>query len=129
MADEITPPVPEVHTQAGAQVGDENVAPPREPEVEVVNEQVDAQVAGTLEPAPSKVNVHETHVELDKVITDPSSPEAVQIPDAGRGFLDLPIHALASGSPEQKFASGEAAEPVEVVAPAAPAEEPAPPAK
>jgi hypothetical protein len=123
MADEITVPQPEVQAQEGAQVGDENLAPVHEVEPEVVNEQVDAQVAGTPQPAPDKVVVHETHVALDRVITDPQSPEAVQIPDAGRGFLDLPIHQLAQPSPEQALESGEAVE--APAAPEAPAEAPA----
>lgn len=85
-------------------VGDD-VQEVREVPVEVVAEQVDAQVSQPREDADDKVNVHETVVKLDEVITDPSDPRAVQIPDAGRGSLDLPAHRLAAQTPEAVFAA------------------------
>lgn len=99
----------QVVAQKAKQVGDENVADVREPEVEVTKESVAAQVAPAREKDAAKVPVHETRVATDVVITDPSSPEAVQVPDAGRGSLDLPIHQLAEGTVESRFES-EAAE-------------------
>lgn len=94
-----------VVSQEGALVGDEAVNEHvHEVKPDVVKEAVDAQVAAKPEPAAPKVNVHETSVELDTVITDPSSPLAVQIPDAGRGSLDLPIHALDAPTVEEVFA-------------------------
>lgn len=95
----------EVVAQKRKQVGDENVADVREPEVEVNTEAVDAQVAPAREKDAAKVPVHETKVATDVVVTDPSSPEAVQVPDAGRGSLDLPIHQLAEGTVESRFES------------------------
>lgn len=96
-------PTPQVVAQKAKQVGDDNTAEVREVPVEVVNEEVDAQVAPAREAEAKKVVAHETSVEVDKVITDPSSPEAVQVPDAGRGFLDLPVHALDGDTPEAVF--------------------------
>lgn len=102
MAD-ITPDTPEVTAQKAKTVGDENIEA-REPTVEVKREQVDAQVVQPREGDADKVNVHETTIALDEVITDPSSPLAVQVPDAGRGSLDLPTHALSGPTVEQAFA-------------------------
>jgi hypothetical protein len=94
-----------VVSQEGALVGDEAVQEHvHKVEPEVVSEAVDAQVVATPQPAADKVNVHETSVQLDTVITDPSSPLAVQVPDAGRGSLDLPIHALDAPTVEEVFA-------------------------
>lgn len=62
--------------------------------VEVVKEQVRAQVAPPRDPDPDKVDVHETSVATDRVITDPTAPDAVQVPDEGKGSLALPIHNL-----------------------------------
>lgn len=95
---------PQVVSQKGALVGDENQPEPREPEVRVVSEEVDAQVAPEREKPASTVPVHEVAVATDEVITDPSSPLAVQVPDAGRGSLDLPIHQLSNPTPEAVFA-------------------------
>lgn len=115
MADEnITPDVPEVTAQEAKTVGDENLPEPREVPVEVNRDQVDAQVVQPREGDADKVNVHEVSIELDEVITDPSSPLAVQVPDAGRGSLELPTHRLAEGTVEEKFASGDADEPAPV---------------
>lgn len=101
-----TPPVPEVVAQEAKTVGDDQFTP-REPTVEVVKEEVDAQVVQPREGDHDKVNVHEVRVETDTVITDPSDPLAVQVPDAGRGSLDLPIHGLDAPTPEQAFADAE----------------------
>lgn len=78
--------------------------------VETVQEQVDAQVAPPREPEADKVDVHEVRVATDVVITDPSSPLAVQVPDAGKGSVDLPIHQLDAPSPEQVLSGDEPAE-------------------
>lgn len=95
---------PPVISQKGALVGDENVADVVEPEITVNEGDDTAQVAPEREAAAGSVVVHETHVATDQVITDPSSPEAVQIPDAGRGPRDLPAHTLAGDTPEDVFA-------------------------
>lgn len=107
MADEkIQVPEPQVTSQKGALVGDEAVqAAAKDVEPEVVSENVSAQVAPKRESDPKQVPVHETVVATDTVITDPSSPEAVQVPDAGRGSTDLPIHQLAEPKPEDVFSS------------------------
>jgi hypothetical protein len=94
-----------VVSQEGALVGDEAVNEHvHKVEPDVVEESVDAQVVAQPEAPSSTVNVHETSVQLDTVITDPSSPLAVQVPDAGRGSLDLPIHGLAAPTVEEVFA-------------------------
>jgi hypothetical protein len=99
MADET-----KVISQEGALVGDEAIQEHAHTvEPQVVEDSVDAQVAAEREPEHDKVSVQETFVAMDRVITDPSSPEAVQIPDAGRGSLDLPIHALKGKTAEQQF--------------------------
>ncbi len=105
MADELEIKQNEVVSQEGALVGDENLPEAREPEAGVVQEEVAAQVAPEREAPADTVNVHEVYVKLDEVITDPSSPLAVQVPDAGRGSLDLPIHDLVNDTPEAVFAS------------------------
>lgn len=110
MAD-ITPDTPAVVAQEAKVVGDDNLEP-REPTVEVNKDQVDAQVAQPREGDNDKVNVHEVTVATDTVITDPSDPLAVQVPDAGRGSLDLPIHRLDAPVVEDVF-SGKAEAPVE----------------
>lgn len=88
-----------------ATVGDENLTV-RDVTALQVNEQVPAQVTGPPAKTVDTVRVSETHIKLDEVITDPSSPLAVQIPDAGRGSLGLPIHRLAEApKPEDVFAA------------------------
>lgn len=95
-----------------ATIGDENLEV-RDPTAYTVNEAVPAQVTGPPVVAVDTVRVSETHIKLDEIITDPSSPLAVQIPDAGRGSLGLPIHRLAEApKPEDVFAA-EASEPDE----------------
>lgn len=112
MADEnkIAAPEPqEVVAQEAKQVGDE-VAGPREVAPEVNTESVPAQVAQPRESDPKTVPVHETVVATDEVITDPSDPRAVQVPDAGRGDASVPIHGLGNPTPEQVFAEEAAGE-------------------
>jgi hypothetical protein len=101
MAD-TTPPQTEVVAQEAKTVGDDNLKV-REPDTQVNAEQVAAQVAQPREGDADKVNVHETSVTTDTVITDTSDPLAVQVPDAGRGSLDLPIHALSGPVVEDVF--------------------------
>lgn len=104
MSDPIEVPTAPIVSQKAKTVGDENLTP-REPTFQVVSEKVSAQVASKPEADRPKVDVHETHVQLDEIITDPSSPLAVQIPDAGRGDSSLPIHLLSGPTPEQVFAA------------------------
>jgi hypothetical protein len=104
MAD-VTPKLPDVSAPKNATIGDENLPDPREPGVDVVDEQVAAQVTGKPSVDPTKVNVFEVAVTTDEVITDPNSPLAVQVPDAGRGDLLLPIHRFVNARrPEDVFA-------------------------
>jgi hypothetical protein len=98
-----TPDVPEVVAQEAKTVGDDQV-PVREASVQVNKGTVPAQVSQPRESDSSTSQVHEVNVQLDEVITDPSSPLAVQVPDAGRGSLDLPIHRLGEERPEDVFA-------------------------
>lgn len=97
--------LPGVAAAANALVGDDAQPEPREVEVHVDTDPVKAQVAAPETKPVDEVYVHETVVIMDEVITDPSSPLAVQIPDAGRGTLDLPIHALSNPTPEAFFDS------------------------
>jgi len=92
MAEDLKPVLPTVVSQEGALVGDENLPGPEDQNVEVEQRQDDAQVPGTPQKPVDKVEVFEVVVETDKPILDPSSPLAVQVPDAGRGSLLLPIH-------------------------------------
>ncbi len=46
----------------------------------------------------------ETHVTTDRVITDPTSPEVVQIPNAGRGLLPT---SRSDKRPEDVFSEPE----------------------
>ncbi len=100
----VVPELPPIATQEASTIGDENLEV-REPEFEVNTESVPAQVMGQPAPAVTTVPVHETYVTTDTVITDTSDPLAVQIPDAGRGSLDLPIHGLSRPTVEQYFAA------------------------
>lgn len=104
MADDIKPDFPEVVAQEAKTVGDENLSP-REVTVEVNKESVPAQVPGKADAPAETVKVHEVVVATDTVITDTSDPLAVQVPDAGRGSLDLPIHSLDAPTPEEQFAA------------------------
>jgi hypothetical protein len=97
----------EVVAQKQKVVGDDSLPEPREPQADVNDEPVAAQVAQPREKESAKVAVHEVVVTTDEVITDPSSPLAVQVPDAGSGSLDLPIHRLAAKRPEDVFAEGD----------------------
>jgi hypothetical protein len=103
--DTITPEVPEVTAQESKTVGDENLPEPREVEVDVNKDQVEAMRVQPREPDAAYVPVHETSITIDTVITDPSSPLAVQIPDAGRGTMSLPITGLNEGTVEERFAA------------------------
>jgi len=96
---------PPVAVQKGAQVGDDKLAPVHEVETELDDKNVPAMVMAKAPEPVREVYVHESRVKLDRVVTDPSSPEAVQIPDAGRGFLSLPLHGLDAPTPEQFFAA------------------------
>lgn len=95
--------LPDVAAPKNALIGDENLPDAREPGVDVNTDSVPAQTTGKPAEEVTKVYVHETNVTLDEVITDPHSPLAVQIPDAGRGSLDLPIHALTKDGVEAYF--------------------------
>lgn len=106
------PELVEPVAQEAKLVGDDATEVRKVP-VEVNAEQVDAQVAQPREADSDKVNVHETAVATDEVITDPSDPRAVQVPEAGRGSLDLPAHRLAAPTVEDVFAES-APEAVEV---------------
>jgi hypothetical protein len=102
---DITPTLPEkVAGPKKALVGDEAV---REqtftPEAEVVSEKTTQKYAPEATQQ-ADYPLHEVVVVTDRTTTDPTAPEAVQIPDAGRSPLSLPIHDLATGSPEDKFA-------------------------
>jgi hypothetical protein len=100
---EVIPALPDVREGNAKTVGDDELVA-REPSFEVDKDEVDAQVMGKPEDEATKVKVHEVYVTTDTVITDTSDPLAVQIPDAGRGTLDLPIHNLAKQTVEQFFA-------------------------
>lgn len=101
--EKITPDYPKVAAPKNAILSDDDLEP-REATVKVVKEEQPAQVTGPAAEPVDTVNVHEVSVQLDEVITDPSSPLAVQIPDAGRGDLSLPIHGLNGPTVEQFFA-------------------------
>lgn len=97
-----------------------NVPEAPEQGVNTVKEAVPAQVSPATpdylkQYHPDTVDVHEVSVVLDRPILDPNDELAVQVPDEGKGSLDLPIHALSEGSPEDKFASGDATEATGVV--------------
>lgn len=99
-----TPVAPAVTSQKGALVGDENLPGPRDVDVEVEQREDKAQVVAEPEKAPDKVQVFEVAVTTDTVITDPSDPLAVQVPDAGRGSLLLPIHDfIGAKTVEERF--------------------------
>lgn len=95
--------------QKNTLVGDEAVAAVETPfAVDDTDTTVKAQVSPPRAPESDKVAVREVFVVTDKFVLDPSSPEAVQIPDAGRGSLDLPIHGLNQPLPEDVFAEASA---------------------
>lgn len=105
MAEFKKPELNEVVAQGPKTVGDEEVQKHvHELDPQVNTEPVKAQVTPDPDPPASTVNVHETYLELDHVITDPSDPLAVQVPDAGRGSLDLPIHTIVGPTVEEVFA-------------------------
>jgi hypothetical protein len=95
-----TPEMPMVSAQEAKTIGDSE-AYVIEPSIN--QSEVPAMVVQAREPDSDVVHVHEVMIATDQVITDPSSPLAVQIPDAGRGSLDLPMHQLGEGTVEAKF--------------------------
>ena len=99
----IVPSTPAVTAQESKTVGDDALEV-RSVEISVTKEEAPAQVVQPREGDSDVVHVHEVYVTTDEIITDPSSPLAVQIPDAGRGSLDLPIHGLDQGTVEEVFA-------------------------
>lgn len=103
MADaKIDPTMPAIVAQDAMTVGDDKLDV-RPVEVTVFEDESPAQVSQPRTADAPTVHVHEVSVSMDRVITDPSDPLAVQIPDAGRGSLDLPIHALGGDTPEDVF--------------------------
>lgn len=103
MADTPDTTVPDLKVRAQEPKVLENPEP-REPQATVVNEEVPAQVTQPREPEVDTVQVHETSVTLDTVITDTSDPNAVIVPPEGRGDASLPIHAAVGKTVEQVFA-------------------------
>lgn len=114
MADETLPKAPPVAAPKNAIIGDENLPEPRDFDTEVVDEQVAAQVTGKPAVDPTKVNVYEVSVTTDTVITDPNSPLAVQVPDAGRGDLLLPIHRHVNARRVEDIFAEQASEEAEI---------------
>lgn len=111
MAEDVKTKLTDPSAAENALVGDEAVYEHvREVEVENVQEDVQAQLPAEPSKPAETVPVNEFYVSVDEVITDPSSPLAVQIPDAGRGTLDLPAHVLARGTYDQQVEAGMAAE-------------------
>lgn len=101
--DEIKVPVPPVAAASNAKIGDENQDDPRKVEAEIVSEDQALPVVDRDIVPVETTPVHETYVQMDVVDVE----AGVAIPDAGRGFLDLPIHALVNGTPEERIAAGE----------------------
>lgn len=66
-------------------------SPVKDAEVKVESNNAKAQVKAEGPKPVQHVTVHETHVKVDEVVTDPSSPLAVQVPPAGRGNALTPI--------------------------------------
>lgn len=75
-------------------------------EPEVTDEQTPTVQPGYHFEPEGTVPLHETYVQMDEVITDPSDPRAVQVPDAGRGYHDLPIWQLGQPTVEERFDEG-----------------------
>ena len=101
--DVMVPSMPTITAQEAKTVGDDEMEA-RTADIGVTKEEVPAQVMQPREGDSDTVHVHEVYVVTDEIITDPASPLAVQIPDAGRGSLDLPIHRLNQGTVESIFA-------------------------
>lgn len=76
-------------------------------DVSVTSGSAPAQVQGPAPAPQSSVQVHETHVQADRVITDTSDPLAVQVPAAGQGDALTPIGRAYQDprSPEDIFAA------------------------
>jgi hypothetical protein len=81
----------DVVAQKSKLVGDESLPDPVDVSVDSTEKRVAAQVAPDREKDAAKVSVDEVVVVTDEVITDPSDPKAVQVPDAGRGDASTPI--------------------------------------
>ncbi len=97
-----SPELPEISGQKNMTIEGEG-SEPMVVEPQVTIEEVAAQVVQPREGDSDKVHVHEVYVATDRIITDPSSPLAVQIPAEGRGDPSLPIHALSGGTIQAKF--------------------------
>ena len=99
-----------VRVQYGALVGDAAIAAGHVNDLTptILKEDAPAQTTGVAAPEVDVVKVHETFVSMDQVITDPHSPQAVQMPDAGIGSTDLPIHGLGGPTVEEVFAQANA---------------------
>lgn len=99
--------VPETNVTAqAAKITDDSVEV-REPDAQVTQQKVAAQVTQPREPEADTVNVHEVSVTTDTVILDTSDPRAVQVPEAGRSPLEksgLPISKLDNERVEDVFA-------------------------
>lgn len=97
---------PQVEEPVSVTVVEEEAAAPAPvdaPQYNVVSGEVPAQVSPAApEGTPAVSVVHEVHAQVDQVITDPSSPEAVS--ELVSGSLDLPVHALSGKTPEEQFA-------------------------
>lgn len=76
-------------------------------EVSVTAGDAPAQVQGPAPAQASTVQVHETHVKADTVITDTSDPLAVQVPQSGQGDALTPIGRAYQNpqTPEDVFAA------------------------
>lgn len=116
----------DVVAQKSKLVGDENQPDPVAVDPTVTDEKVAAQVAPAREKDAAKVSVDEVVVHTDEVITDPSDPKAVQVPDAGRGDASTPIaNAYRDGKRVEDVFAAEASEADEDESDEAPAESPA----
>lgn len=103
------PEIPAVTAQESKTIGTVPTEDAHVIEPAINQTEVPAQVMQPRESDTDVVHVHEVMITTDYVITDPSSPLAVQIPDEGRGSLDLPMHRLGDGTVEEKFDKANAA--------------------
>lgn len=98
-----------VAAPANALIGDEAVqGAAKDVEVNVDTAAVPAQVIGKPSAPVKESPVNETYVKVDHAVLDPNSPEAVQIPDAGRGTTNLPIQGVAKGEKAEDVFAREA---------------------
>jgi hypothetical protein len=103
-----TPEAPAVTAQEAKTIGEVSSEDSYTVEPSTNQGEVAAQVMQPREADSDVVHVHEVMIATDRVITDPSSPLAVQIPEEGRGSLDLPMHRLGGGTVEDKFRAADA---------------------